>query len=52
MKETQRLLRWAARPACMRATARTRRVLFAIAKGLPYARACGFIWQEGGGNGR
>jgi hypothetical protein len=52
MKETQRLLRLGGAPCLYARDRQDARVLFAIAKGLPYARACGFIWQEGGGNGR
>lgn len=48
MPETQRLLRLGGAPCLYARDRLDARVLFAIAKGMPYARACGFIWQEDG----
>lgn len=48
VEETQRLLRLGG-AACLYARDRQdARVIFAMAKGLPYISACRFIWQEDG----
>jgi len=48
IRETQRLLRLGGAPCLYARDRQDARVLFAIAKGLPYARACDFIWREEG----
>lgn len=48
LRDAQRLLRLGGAP-CLYARDRwDARVLFAIAKGLPYEEACAFVWREDG----
>lgn len=47
-RETQRLLRLGGAPCLYARDRRDARVLFAIAKGMPYEGACAFVWQEDG----
>ena len=48
LRDTQRLLRLGGAPCLYARDRGDARVLFAIAKGLPYEEACGFIWREDG----
>lgn len=48
VRETQRLLRLGGAPSLYARDRQDARVLFAIAKELPYEKACAFIWREEG----